>query len=393
MKNNTTKYLLYSLTILFILSCGKETPEEALGGGKKEEEQKSSQIELTAEQFKIAGIELGEVTPRALSDVITVSGVVDVPPQNLISISAPLGGFIKSTKLLPGNQVKKGDVIAVIENVEFITLQQDYLETKNKLEYMQQEYERQKTLNKESVTSTKLLQQTESDYKSLKVRLKSLEEKLALIGINARQLDENTISRSVSIRSGIDGHIKSVNVNIGKYVNPTDVLFEIENTSDVHLQLNVFERNATYLQKGQKIKFSLPNEPSKERTATIYLIGKSIADDKTVNVHAHINEQDKSIMPGMFVKARIETGHNEVPALPDAAIVQSGGKNYIFTFAGKTKENNQGINQFNMIEVQLGVSEDGFTEVVLPENIHTNSTQVVIKGAYVILSKMNNSEE
>jgi cobalt-zinc-cadmium efflux system membrane fusion protein len=294
---------------------------------------------------------------------------------------------------LPGNHVRKGDVIAVIENAEFITLQQDYLESKNKLEYMQLDYERQKALSKENVTSAKIFQQAESDYKSLKTKVKALDEKLALIGIDARQLNDDKISRSVSIRSSINGYVKSVNVNIGKYVNPTDVMFEIVNTDDMHLQLSVFEKDVTSIKKGQKIKFTLPSEDNKERTATIYLIGRSINDDKTVNVHAHINEQSADILPGMFVKARIETSSNEVPCVPEESLVQSEGKNYIFIFDGKAKKDTMELYKFNMIEIKVGASENGFTQVTVPENIDINSIQIADKGAFALLAKMKNSEE
>jgi cobalt-zinc-cadmium efflux system membrane fusion protein len=372
-----------------LFACGKKTEEEST----TKETENPAGVELTSEQFKVACVRLGKISRREISNVITVNGTIDVPPQNLVSISAPLGGFVQNTKLLPGNHVRKGDVIAVIENAEFITLQQDYLESKNKLEYMQLDYERQKALSKENVTSAKIFQQAESDYKSLKTKVKALDEKLALIGIDARQLNDDKISRSVSIRSSINGYVKSVNVNIGKYVNPTDVMFEIVNTDDMHLQLSVFEKDVTSIKKGQKIKFTLPSEDNKERTATIYLIGRSINDDKTVNVHAHINEQSADILPGMFVKARIETSSNEVPCVPEESLVQSEGKNYIFIFDGKAKKDTMELYKFNMIEIKVGASENGFTQVTVPENIDINSIQIADKGAFALLAKMKNSEE
>jgi membrane fusion protein, heavy metal efflux system len=389
MKTTFKKYILYILAMPMLLACGKKTEEESIS----KETENPAGVELTSEQFKVAGVQLGKISRREISNVITVNGTIDVPPQNLISISAPLGGFVQNTKLLPGNLVRKGDILVAIENAEFITLQQDYLESKNKLEYMQLEYERQKALSKENVTSAKIFQQAESDYKSLKTKVKALDEKLALIGIDARQLNDDKISRSVSIRSSINGYVKSVNVNIGKYVNPTDVMFEIVNTDDMHLQLSVFEKDVTSIKKGQKIKFTLPSDDNKERTATIYLIGRSINDDKTVNVHAHINEQSADILPGMFVKASIETSSNEVPCVPEESLVQSEGKNYIFIFDGKAKKDTIELYKFNMIEIKVGASENGFTQVTVPENIDINSIQIADKGAFALLAKMKNSEE
>jgi cobalt-zinc-cadmium efflux system membrane fusion protein len=389
MKTTLKKYILYTLAIPVLVACGKKTEEEST----TKETENPAGVELTSEQFKVAGLQLGKISRRDISNVIAVNGTIDVPPQNLVSVSAPLGGFVQNTKLLPGSLVRKGDILVVIENAEFITLQQDYLESRNKLEYMQLEYERQKALSKENVSSAKIFEQAESDYKSLKTKVKALDEKLALIGIDARQLNDDKISRSVSIRSSINGYVKSVNVNIGKYVNPTDVMFEIVNTDDMHLQLSVFEKNATSIKKGQKIKFMLPNEDNKERTATIYLIGRSINDDKTINVHAHINEQSPEILPGMFVKARIETSSKEAPCVPDESVVQSEGKNYMFIFDGKTKKDTMEIYKFSMVEIKTGASEEGYTQISVPENIDIDSVQIADKGAFALLSKMKNSEE
>ncbi|MFX6182913.1 efflux transporter periplasmic adaptor subunit, partial [Acinetobacter baumannii] len=74
------------------------------------------------------------------------SGVLDVPPQQLLTVSSPYGGTLKSTDLLQGKPVVKGEVIAVLENPEFIQLQQDYLDYKSQLVYLKEELERQQEL-------------------------------------------------------------------------------------------------------------------------------------------------------------------------------------------------------------------------------------------------------
>jgi cobalt-zinc-cadmium efflux system membrane fusion protein len=384
-------YLTLALGCLLSPACNKSTSIET---EDEHHEEAENSVELTAAQYEVAGIELGKVEQKNLSSLIKVNGVLDPPPQSLVSISAVLGGFVKKTNLLHGSQVKKGDVVVVMEHPDYVQLQQDYLESKSKLAYLEFEFSRQKGLREKNVSSLKVYQQTTADYKSMKANVNALEEKLALIGVNVEQLEKSEkISRTITIHSPIDGYVSRVNVNIGKYVNPVDVMFEIINTEHLHVELTVFEKDIGKIKKGQKIRFTLPNEDDKERLASVYLIGRSISDDRTVKVHGHLDEEDEQFLPGMFVKALIEISNNTVNALPEETIVQSEGGNYIYVFEGKRMENNQEMNDFKMVEIQKGITENNYTEVILPDTFDVNSNQIVLKGAYSLLSKMKVSGE
>jgi cobalt-zinc-cadmium efflux system membrane fusion protein len=385
-------FSIIALSALLFTGCNNQS--ETLETKELHHEETESMVELTPAQYKVAGIELGKVEQKNLSSIIKVNGVLEAPPQSLVSISAILGGFVKSTNLLHGSRVTKGDAVVVMEHPDYIQLQQDYLDSKSKLVYLELAYKRQKGLREKNVSSAKIFQQTTADYKSAKARVNALEEKLALIEINAEQLQESEkISRTVTIHSPIDGYVSKVNINIGKYVNPADVMFEIVNTEHLHVELTVFEKDINKIKEGQRIRFTLPNEDDRERRAFVYLIGRSIGRDRTVKVHGHLDKEDEQYLPGMFVKALIEISNNTVNALPDETIVQSEGKNYIFVFKGKRIENNQEMNDFKMVEIQKGITENNYTEVILPDTFDINSNQIVLKGAYSLLSKMKVSGE
>ncbi|OIO99285.1 MAG: hypothetical protein AUJ98_11880 [Bacteroidetes bacterium CG2_30_33_31] len=375
---------------LFVIGCKNkvETTEEH---GGEHEVLPPNTVEMNDDQYKTAGIELGQVEYKVLSNVLKVNGVVNVPPQNLVSVSVNMGGFVKSTDLVQGSPVSKGQVLAVIENPEFIELQQNYLENKNKLEFAETDYNRQKDLYKENVSSAKTYQQALSEYKSLKTKVFALEQKLSLIGIDSKQLTEEKISRSVSVVASISGYIKTVNINIGKYVNPTDVMFEIVNNQKLTLELFLFEKDIETVSIGQKIRFSMPYKAGKEQTAIIYQLGKTIGDDKTIKVYASVDNVDKNLLPGMYVNALIETSNNSVTSLPDEAVLTFDDKNYIFTLFERKKEGEKEITIFKMIEVKKGVSNNGFTEIILPKDFVIEKNKVVIKGAYNLLSAMKNA--
>lgn len=341
----------------------------------------SNTIELTDAQIKNADIKFGKLEQRQISGVVKANGMLDVPPQQLVSVSVPLGGFLKSTTLLQGSKVSKGQIIAVIENPDYIQLQQDYLEARNQSEYNKAEYDRQQQLAKENVNAQKVLQQAKTSYLNGLARVNGLAARLQLININAASLKEESISATANVFSPIDGFVTAVNVNIGKFVNPSDVLFTIVDTEHLHAELTVFEKDIPKIKIGQKVRFRLSNE-SNERTATVYLIGREIKPDRTINIHCHIDREDKNLLPGMFLSAIIETGGTLVTALPDDAIVDYQGRKFIFIPNGKT---------FGMVEITSGLSQDGFTEVTVPETFDRESN-IVINGGYAILSKMKNAE-
>lgn len=376
-------------------SCDRkvEKPVAVIEKEPKVKEQEPNTVELTKAQYETAGIETGTTTIRNLSDVVTANGVIDIPPQNLVSISAPMGGFVRKTELLQGMNVRKGEVLAVIENPDFIQIQQDYLETESKLEYAQLDFARQSELSKENINAQKVLQQAASEVKTQKARLSGLRERLKTAGINLNPLEKGTIVNSASIVSPISGSVITVNVNLGKYVNPTDVMFEIVDTDHLHVELSIFEQDIPKIKLGQLVRFTVSNNPGKEHLAKVHLINQKINEDRTVRVHCHLTHDDHGLLPQNFVKAIIETGASPVAALPDQAIVDFEGKSYIFVHSTNARAAKESSLLFDMKEVTRGVSENGFSEVRFPENFDGRNAKIVLKGAYTLLSKLKNAEE
>jgi cobalt-zinc-cadmium efflux system membrane fusion protein len=397
--NKLNSILSIFIGMALTISCGSKTAEEAITEDHHDEEENT--VEFTAEQYKTADIELGKVENKQISGTIRVNGKLDVPPQQMVSISVPLGGFLKSTPLLQGSKVKKGQVIATMENLEFIQMQQDYIEAKNQFEFAKTDYDRQLDLAKENVNAQKTLQLAKTTMVSWQAKTNGLHEKLKMLNINLSSPEGGNINSTINLYSPIDGYVTEVNVNIGKFVNPSDILFEIVDTEHLHAELTVFEKDVPKLKIGQKVRFTLANE-TKERIATVYLLGREISADRTIRIHCHIDKEDTDMLPGMYLKAVVETGGIEVTALPDKAIIDYQGKKYIFfqvteqphsALKDESKAEHEAEYHFTMFEVQTGNSEMGYTEVMLPSDFKIETAQIVVKNAYAILSKMKNSEE
>ena len=375
-------HICFLFLILISYSCSSPS-NEADGKQSSSGSVSTDEVILSDEQVKSLSITLGNIEKRVLNKSIKVNGVLDVPPQNLVTVSAPLGGFVKNTELLQGMKVKKGQVIAVMEDPDYIQLQQDYLDSKNQLEFLELEYNRQQELAKENVNSAKALQLAKSNYLSTKARNQGLRSRLGLINISPAEIEQGQIKNTISIIAPITGFVMQVNVNVGMHVNPTDVMFKIVDTQHLHAEAQVFEKDIAELKVGQRVLINLTSE-SAQRIATVYLIGKEISTDRTVRVHCHLEKEDAALIPGMYFHALIETGDHPVNAVTDGAIASFEGKDYIFTKSG--------TNTFNMIEVKTGVTQSGYTELILPDGFDQTSA-IVTNGTYALISKLKNAEE
>ncbi len=373
------KNIILFFIIALLLACGSKPQDQVAIADSLQ----ANIITLTALQYKASNITLSKLERKPIAQRITVNGKLDVPPQNLVIISAPLGGFVKSTNLLPGMKVKKGDVLAVLENQEYIQLQQDYLDNCIKLEYMEAEYIRQQELARENVNALKTLQLAKSQYESLRAMVSGLEAKLAMINLSPLSVKEGKIKSTINLNAPIAGFITMVNVNIGQFVNATDVLFKIVNLEHMHAELQVYEKDINKIAVRQRVTFMLANDSSSYQ-ASVYLVGKEIGPDRTVRVHCHLNKEDKSLLPGMFVTAIIETTTKEVDVVPTTAISSFEGKNYIFISSGD--------NEFKAIRVITGNSIDNFTEVQLQEKM-VSGTTIVTTGAFELMGLLKNKQE
>ena len=374
------KYTLIILTSMLFNACSINQPSEEPTSVVTEN---TNLVELSDAQLKNANIMVGKIASKNMASILKVNGIIDVPPQNMISISVPLGGFLRYTKLLPGMHLLKGESIATMEDQQYIQLQQEYLNTVSNLKFAELEYNRQKELNLSKAASNRALEQAEASFQSLKINAKSLSEKLKLIGINPENLSEKTISRSIDIRSPIDGYVSHVNVNIGKYVNPSDVLFELVNPTDIHLGLTIYEKDLDKIFIGQKLQAFTNHKPDLKYPCEIILIGKDLSEERSVEVHCHFEKYDKTLIPGMFMNAELEINSNNAKVLPDEAIVRFENINYAFIATSK--------NTFKMVEVKLGSSEKGLTEVTMDDSF--NNKNFVLNGAYNLLMQLKNKEE
>jgi cobalt-zinc-cadmium efflux system membrane fusion protein len=392
------KYAILALLGMTLVGCGGEKKEETNGEAsaktptaeiKKEEagaEKGVTVATLSPAEQQTAGIRLGRVEDRVLSGGLKVNGTLDAPPQNAVAVSTQLGGIIERTTLQQGARVRAGQVLAIISNPAYVELQQNYLETSSQLQYARADYERQEELYKQNVAPQKNFQKARAEYRALQAQVAAQAARLRLAGLPVG----GRLVTSAPVKAPRGGFVKTVNASAGQSVTPTDVLFEIVDPAHLDVVLTVFEKDAPQVRVGQTVHYALANDSAGvEHKAAVYLIGRTVGEDRTVRVYAHLSREDASRLPGTYVRAIIETNTATLPALPDKALVQFGGQGYVFV--AQDQPTAKGQTAYRMVPVVVGVSENGYTQVTLPAG--TATTKIVTDGAYSLLAKLKNAEE
>lgn len=381
MKTLKIKYqwILVLLWIFSAVQCTQKEESAPKTGAPKDE----NTVSLTDAQLRNAPVETTELSMQSISTVLKLNGKIDVPPQNLVSVSTPLGGYLKSTGLLPGMKVSKGQVIAVIENPQFVQLQQDYLMAKSKYHFAQLDYNRQKKLNQSQASSDKVMQMAQSEMNSQQIIMNAIAQQLQLVNINAGSVTAGNIRKSVPVYSSINGFVRKVNVNIGKYVNPSDVLFELINPADIHLNLKVYEKDLAMLKTGQRIVAYSNINPDKKYDGEILLTGKDLDGNGIADVHCHFEKYHPELIPGMYMNAEVETETSFSNAVPEESIVDFEGKSYVFVEEKKQT--------YKMVPVTTNESENGFIQILNFQDF--KGKKIVTKNAYTLLMKLKNTSE
>ncbi|SDS27473.1 efflux RND transporter periplasmic adaptor subunit [Winogradskyella sediminis] len=372
------KYLHIIIFALLITACEKEK-NNVLGVTPSEEAHED--ITVTQAQFKSENMAFGSIEEFDFSEGIKVNGMIDVPPQNKSIISTFIGGYITKTPLLIGDEVKKGQVLVTLQNPEYVEIQQNYLEVAEQLNYLKSEFNRQKNLFDEQITSEKNYLKAESTYKSNLAHYNGLRKKLQMMHINPTSVEQGTISSSINLYAPIDGFVTKVNVSNGSYVSPSDVILEVVDTDHVHLELSVFEKDIMAIKKGQKIRFQIPEASDKTYLADVHLVGTTIdASSRRVQVHGHVDNEDDNFIVGMFVEAEIITESTKRIGLPKEAIISLEDGEYVLVL--EAEENNEF--HLEKVKLALGKATENAVEILNLEDL--KGKKILVKGVGMLLN-------
>lgn len=295
-KKTTMKKITFPLLLLLLAACTSNNENSSV-----------EEPVLTADEVPTDTVQVDAVTSATSKpNQVSFNGTMVIPPQRMVTVSLTMGGVIKNTSLLPGEAVGQGSVLTTLENPDFITLQQTYLESHAQTEYMEAEYLRQKALSAEQAASQKKFQQSKADYLSMKSRTAAAAAQLALLGVSPETLLEQGIQPYLQVKAPISGYIADVNINAGKYINAGEAICEIVDKSHTLLRLTTYEKDLADMKVGNPVQFRVNGMGKTVFKATLLSIGQKVDEDtRSVEVYARVDTMSSQFRPGMYVTARI----------------------------------------------------------------------------------------
>ncbi len=358
---------------------------------------------LSENQMKAVGIKIGTFEMRNLTSIVKTTGQLSISPQNQAEVSAIIGGNVKQINVFYGQKVRKGQVLAVLEHPDYIKLQEDFAQVANELDFLEKDYQRQKELYEQGATSGKQYQMAKSKFFTAKARYEGLRQRLKMLGINPDDVIRGKITSTIKIYSPINGTITAINIKVGTYAEPGQTLFVVKNNDSIHADLLVYEKDLHKIKIGQKVHFMVANRPDGELSGRIFAINKEFEPDvRAVRIHASIEGNKKDLIPGMFITGHINTDSVYTRSLPVDAVVREGEKYYIFIVDDQALKNEfqhrgqtqtpEKLHAFRMVEIAKGAEDNGYVEIHLLNPL-PDTTKVVVKGAYYLLSDLKKEED
>lgn len=380
MLKNPLKTLFFPF-ILLLFSCGNTDKKK---GDENKEPADNSAIKVTKAQFTGSNMALGTIQVKTFPVTVEATGTIDVPPENKALVSSYVAGYVKQTPLLIGDKVKKGQFLVSLENPDFVQMQQDYLDAWEQMQYLKSEYERQKELIAEKITSQKNYLKAESEYKRNLAMYEGLRKKLEMLNISPLAVENGKITSIIRLYAPISGSITDIMINKGMYVSAADELMQIIDADHLHIELNVFEKDIMQVKKGQDIRLIIPEAETDTIAAEVHLVGTSLNEEKrTVKVHGHFKKEgDNHFATGMFVEAQIITSEEQAKALPTQSIVSLDDQNYVL----QLKKENDSLYFFERREVMPGDAFKGFT-IIKNDKEFKDGEQFLLKGAFNLIQE------
>lgn len=236
----------------------------------------------------------------------TFNGLMMVSPQRNATVSLTMGGRIHTLSVMPGQSVRQGQVIATVENPEFIELQRSYLDASANIDWLYKEYERQKSLGSHDAASAKSVERSKAEYLSMKSTLMAAEASLKALGVNPSRLHDGGISPYLPVKAPISGYVTNVKANLGKYLEAGAPVCDVIDKRQPLLQLTVYEKELSLMKVGLPMEFRVNGMGKKTFTATIVSIDQSVdAEDYSVKVYARVDAPNDDFRPGMYVRAKM----------------------------------------------------------------------------------------
>jgi cobalt-zinc-cadmium efflux system membrane fusion protein len=344
-------------------------------------------VKVDAEFLKEGMIELTEVRASTLGSIIEAPGEIHTNPDREVHITPRIPGVIKKVYKGLGDEVKAGEIVALLDSIELGQAKADYLKAKAIAALTGKNYNRVKSLSEKKIVSQKTFIEAESAFERARIELLALTERLHLLGLkrsDVQQIREHEEFMSLlPITASVNGIVIEKHAVIGERVDPSVVLFRAADLSHLWVWFDIYEKDLAKVKKGQGVSLSVLAYPEEKFEGQITYIGDMVSEKtRTTKVRTEVDNTTGKLKPGMFVTVTVHLGgKGKTLTVPKDSVQSDGTDKIVFV---PLKEN-----YFIKKKVILGTVTPEYYEVLsgLKE-----SQKVVTKGSFLLKSELQKEQ-
>lgn len=354
----------------------EEGPEPATPGEQK--------LTLTPEQVQSAQLKIETVGERPSSEAAgqMATGVVQANSYKETPVVALVGGIVRSVNAELGQNVRRGQRVAVVFSNELAEAQSRYLTAVATLDEHHRHHLRTMKLVEIGAASRQDLETASSQYREAESNLANLRQKLLLLGMSAQRIatlnSTSQISSEVTVPSPSSGTLTSRSVNPGEVIEANKELMRVTDLSVVWVVAQVYEKDLATVRVGSGANISSDAYPERIFRGHVSYVDPQIDPaTRTAQVRIELANPGQVLKIGMYVKVAFgATGLAEktIAAVARDAVQSIGNQQVVFLATDKP-------NEFILRPVHLGPESGGFYPVL--DGLNTGD-RVVTAGSFLL---------
>jgi cobalt-zinc-cadmium efflux system membrane fusion protein len=334
-------------------------------------------------------VETTVVQARAATKTFRLTGQVQLDQTRVVDVVPTGSGQVKRVEKLLGQDVAKGDVLAVIHSADLGQAKAQFLEVEARLELADSTFEREKELYEQKVSSEADYLSALNELKAAQAYYAAAERRLRLFGLGTEQISaiksekENSQFAELVLRAPQAGTIIAQNVSAGALVGTTESIYTIADLSNVWVWYDLYEKDLAVLHdrlsSGKTVvaKVRVKAFEAEVFDGVVDLIGSQVDENtRTIKVRVQVRNEERKLKPGMFAEAEISVPlKGNITAVPSSAVLSDEGKSFVFQYW----KDDLWVRR----DVHLGRNQGGFAEVL--NGVPTGAT-IVTRGAFMLKS-------
>ena len=354
-----------------------ETPSQPTMSGDQK-------LTLSAEQFQRAGLKIETVGERPSTEATSqmTTGIVQANTYKETPVVSLVGGIVRSVNGELGQNLKRGQQVAVVFSNELADTQSKYLTALAALDEHHRHHMRTEKLVEIGAASRQDLEMANSALREAESNVANLKQKLLLLGLSTDRVNalksSAQVSSEVMVPSPSTGTITSRNVNPGEVIEANKELMRITDLSSVWVVGQVYEKDLAQIHVGSGANITSETYPNRTfRGRVSYVDPKIDQATRTAQVRIELANPGQMFKIGMYVNVGFATlggAEKTMPTVPKDAVQTIGNQQFVFVATEKPDE-------FILRPVRVGVESNGFYPVIEGVNV---GDRIVAQGSFLL---------